>query len=107
MGYLIHEVIQMARRRSRNSLVVPEAGQSLDAFKVQVMQKAGYAVNPEQPNNVKFDVARSLGIPLTPGNNGQLTTEDAGKIGGQIGGTMVRELIRMAQQKLADNYSKL
>lgn len=90
----------MARRRSRNALVVPEAGRSLDQFKASVMQKEGYPVNPMEPNNVKFEVARTLGIPLSPGNNGQLTTEDAGKIGGQIGGKMVREMIRMAQQQL-------
>ncbi|GAA3404421.1 alpha/beta-type small acid-soluble spore protein [Paenibacillus hodogayensis] len=97
----------MARRRSRRSLVVPGAGQSLDSFKATVMQQAGYAVNPAEPNNVKFEVARSMGISLTPGNNGQLTTEEAGKIGGEIGGTMVREMIRMAQQQLADNYNRI
>ncbi|MEF3301548.1 alpha/beta-type small acid-soluble spore protein [Paenibacillus sp. GYB003] len=96
----------MARRRGRNSLVVPGAGPGLDSLKVAVMQKEGYAVNPAQPDNVKFEVARTLGIPLSPGNNGQLKTEDAGKIGGQIGGRMVREMIRMAQQQLVDKQSR-
>lgn len=97
----------MARRRSRNTPVVPGAGRSLDSFKAAVMQQQGYAVNPAEPNDVKFAVAKSLGIPLSPGNNGQLTTEQAGKIGGQIGGTMVREMIRMAQQQLAERSSTL
>jgi hypothetical protein len=92
----------MARRRSRNTPVVPGAGRSLDSFKAAVMQKEGYTVNHAEPNSVKFEVAKSLGIPLSPGNNGQLTTEEAGKIGGQIGGAMVREMIRMAQQQLAN-----
>ncbi|PYI55812.1 alpha/beta-type small acid-soluble spore protein [Paenibacillus flagellatus] len=96
----------MARRRSGRSLVVPEAGRSLDQFKASVMQREGYKVNPAEPNNVKFEVAKSLGIPLSPGNNGQLKTEDAGKIGGQIGGAMVREMIRMAQQQLANRGNK-
>lgn len=90
----------MARRRSRRTPIVPEAGKSLDAFKVAVMKQEGYAVSPEQPDNVKFEVARTLGIPLTSGDNGQLTTEDAGKIGGQIGGAMVREMIKMAREQL-------
>ncbi|MBD2865223.1 alpha/beta-type small acid-soluble spore protein [Paenibacillus oceani] len=90
----------MARRRSRRTPIVPEAGKSLDAFKVAVMKQEGYAVSPEQPDHVKFEVARTLGIPLTSGDNGQLTTEDAGKIGGQIGGAMVREMIKMAREQL-------
>lgn len=93
----------MARRRSRRAPIVPGAGRSLDSFKAAVMKQEGFSVNPAQPNEVKYEVAKSLGIPLSPGNNGQLTTEDAGKIGGQIGGAMVREMIRMAQQQLAEN----
>jgi small acid-soluble spore protein D (minor alpha/beta-type SASP) len=92
----------MARRRSRSRLVVPEAANELERFKAYVMQKEGYRVNPDQPENVKYEVARTLGVPLQPGYNGQLKTEDAGRIGGQIGGSMVRELIRIAQQKLAE-----
>ncbi|MDF2725087.1 MAG: alpha/beta hydrolase [Paenibacillus sp.] len=91
----------MARRRNRNRLVVPEAANELEQFKSYVMQKEGYNVDPQHPENVKFEVARSLGVPLQPGYNGHLKTEDAGRIGGQIGGSMVREMIRMAQQKLA------
>lgn len=87
----------MARRRN-NRLVVPNAGRALDQFKADVMRREGFeAARPEQ---VKFEVARSLGIPLDPRYNGQLQTEDAGRIGGQIGGAMVRELVRMAQQSL-------
>ncbi|TVY00296.1 alpha/beta-type small acid-soluble spore protein [Paenibacillus cremeus] len=89
----------MARRRRP---MVPGAGHALDQFKAEVMRKEGYAVNPNQPDSVKYEVARTLGVPLqAPGNNGQLTTEQAGKVGGQIGGSMVREMIRMAQEKLA------
>jgi small acid-soluble spore protein D (minor alpha/beta-type SASP) len=91
----------MARRRSRRVLV-PGAEQSLEQFKVQVMKDKGYDVNPEQPNAVKYEVAHTLGIPLSRGYNGHIQAEDAGKIGGPIGGAMVREMVRMAQQKLAD-----
>jgi len=98
----------MARSRSRRTPVVPEAKRSLDQFKAAVMQRQGYAVNPAEPNNVKYEVARSLGIQLSaPGMNGQLKTEDAGKIGGQIGGAMVREMIRMAQQQLAETDNRM
>lgn len=90
----------MARRRSRRP-VVPGAGHSLDVFKAQVMKKEGYNVNVQEPENVKYEVARTLGIPLQRGYNGQLSTESAGKIGGQIGGAMVREMIRLAEQNLA------
>jgi small acid-soluble spore protein D (minor alpha/beta-type SASP) len=42
-----------------------------------------------------------MGVPLQQGNNGKLTTVEAGKVGGKIGGSMVREMIRMAQEKLS------
>lgn len=88
----------MARKRRA---VVPGAERALDRLKAEVMREQGYAVNPEHPENVKYEVARNLGIPLKQGYNGNLSTEMAGKVGGQIGGKMVREMIRMAQQQLA------
>jgi hypothetical protein len=75
----------------------------LDAFKAEVMKKQGYSVDPNQPDQVKYEVAKSLGVPLTQGDNGHLTTESVGKVGGQIGGAMVREMVRMAQEQLAKN----
>jgi hypothetical protein len=92
-------------RRSRRRPVVPDAGRSLDAFKAQVMRREGYAVDPQNPDSVKYEVARTLGVPLKPGYNGQLTTEDAGRVGGQIGGSMVREMIRLAQQNLVNRQN--
>ncbi|BBH22791.1 hypothetical protein Back11_41360 [Paenibacillus baekrokdamisoli] len=89
-------------RRGRRRLIVPGAEAQMSAFKADVMRREGYAVNSNRPDDVKYEVAKSLGIPLEPGFNGDLTTESAGKIGGQIGGAMVKELIRMAQQKLVD-----
>jgi hypothetical protein len=65
------------------------------------MRNEGY--NVTRPEEVKYEVARSLGIPLNPVYNGGLQTEDAGKIGGQIGGRMVREMVRMAQRHLAES----
>lgn len=91
----------MARRRNRK-YVVPGAEQGMQAFKAEVMKSEGYAVNPNRPDDVKFEVARNLGISLKPDENGGLTTESAGLIGGKIGGAMVREMIRLAQQKLAE-----
>jgi small acid-soluble spore protein D (minor alpha/beta-type SASP) len=93
-------MIPMARR-SRRRPVVPGAGQGLDQLKAEVMRREGYVTNPARPDMVKYEVARTLGIPLRPEGNQNLTTEQAGKIGGQIGGSMVREMIRMAQEQLA------
>jgi small acid-soluble spore protein D (minor alpha/beta-type SASP) len=88
-------------RRSSKRLVVPEAEQGLNAFKAVVMQREGYLVNPKKPDDVKYEVAKRLGIPLKPSDNGVLTTESAGKIGGRIGGAMVREMVRLAKEQLA------
>jgi len=88
----------MARRR--RTPIVPEARQQMDRFQTQVMRDAGLDVNPDKPESVKYEVARTLGIDLKPGYNGKLSTEDAGKVGGRIGGTMVKEMIRLAQEQL-------
>ena len=48
----------------------------------------------------KFEVASELGIPLRRGDNGDLTTREAGRIGGIIGGRMVKVLIRQAEEAL-------
>ncbi|GAE06211.1 small, acid-soluble spore protein, alpha/beta type [Paenibacillus sp. JCM 10914] len=73
----------------------------MEQFMVQVMQNEGYAVDPNRQQDLKYEVAKSLGVPLTPGDNSDLTTGQAGKIGGAIGGSMVREMVRLAQESLS------
>ena len=90
----------MARRNRKYA--VPGAEQGMQRFKAEVMRREGYEVNPSRPDDVKYEVAKELGIPLQQGSNRDLTTEEAGHIGGAIGGSMVREMIRLAQQQLAD-----
>ncbi|WP_150271422.1 alpha/beta-type small acid-soluble spore protein [Paenibacillus tepidiphilus] len=87
--------------RKRRKYAVSGAEQGMQDFKAAVMKNEGYAVDPGRPDDVKYEVARELGIPLERGYNGSLDTESAGQVGGKIGGTMVRELIRMAQEQLA------
>ena len=72
----------------------------MNAFKAEVMSREGFKVDPARPDDVKYEVAQSLGVPLKPGDNGELSTESAGHVGGRIGGAMVREMIRLAQEKL-------
>ncbi len=47
-------------------------------------------------NNLKFEVAREIGVDLKQGYNGNLTSAQAG----QIGGNMVRKLIEKGEQSL-------
>lgn len=89
----------MGRKRKRRPLV-PEAREALDMLKVDVMSKQGYSVSNENPDAVKFEVAKEAHIPLQPGYNGRLTSRQAGKVGGPIGGNMVKELVKMAQERL-------
>ncbi|SEU28253.1 alpha/beta-type small acid-soluble spore protein [Paenibacillus sp. NFR01] len=90
----------MSRRNRRYA--VPGTAAAMQTFKAEVMKQEGYDVDPAHPDAVKYEVAKELGVPLQPGNNGRLTTEEAGQIGGKIGGSMVREMIRLAQEQLAD-----
>ena len=55
--------------RSSNRAAVPEAKGALDKF--------------------KYEVANELGVPLTDGYNGDLTSRQAGSVGGQ----MVKKMI--------------
>lgn len=93
-------------RRSRNRYVVPEARAGMQHLKAEVMRREGYAVDPGNPGAVKYEVAQRLGVPLKHGDNGEITASSAGKIGGQIGGAMVREMVRMARHTLAQRAGR-
>ena len=62
---------------SNNQKVVPEAREALNKF--------------------KYEVASEVGVNLKQGYNGDLTSRDAGKIGGQ----MVKKLIETAERQMA------
>ncbi|MED4403637.1 alpha/beta-type small acid-soluble spore protein [Metabacillus fastidiosus] len=80
----------MARR---NRLLVPEAREAVDQLKANIANVANH-------EDAKFEIAKETGIPLQKGYNGTLTAKEAGKIGGSLGGNMVKEMIRIAQEKL-------
>lgn len=77
----------------KNKILVPESRKALDALKARV-------VNASRPEDAKFEAAEEVGVPLTKGYNGNLTSHQNGKVGGRIGGSMVKELVRMAQENL-------
>lgn len=83
-------------RRNRNKLLVPEAREGLDQLKAKV-------TGTNDPNQAKFEIAKEIGVPLNEEYNGKLTSEQAGKVGGRLGGNMVKELVRMAQENLNKN----
>jgi hypothetical protein len=62
---------------ARNRKVVPEAQYALD--------------------KMKYETAAEVGVNLKQGYNGDLTSRDAGK----IGGNMVKKMIEMAERQLS------
>ncbi|MBB4826262.1 hypothetical protein HNO89_003521 [Sporosarcina luteola] len=86
---------------NRSKILVAEARRELDQMKIDVLKQIGYNVDVSQPESAKYEIAKELGIPLSETDNGDLTARQAGKIGGPIGGNMVKEMIRLAQQQLA------
>ncbi|MCM3730797.1 alpha/beta-type small acid-soluble spore protein [Fictibacillus nanhaiensis] len=88
----------MARRKRQP--IVPEAREGLDKLKAKVMREAGYNVSEKSPDDVKYEVAKDMGVSLEKGYNGKITSKDAGRVGGQIGGRMVKELIQQAKANL-------
>lgn len=82
--------------RNRNKILIPEARAGLDQLKARV-------AGTNDPDKAKFEAAREVGVPLEEGYNGRLTSVQAGKVGGRLGGSMVKELVRMAQENLGKN----
>ncbi|MBQ4266038.1 MAG: alpha/beta-type small acid-soluble spore protein [Clostridia bacterium] len=67
----------MASNSSSNQVSVPQARAALD--------------------NMKYEIARELGVNLKQGYNGDLTSREAG----YVGGYMVKRLIQQAEQQMA------
>lgn len=86
-------------RRNRNRLLVPEARSALDRLKADVMD----AASAEQ---AKYESARQQNVPLAEGDNGELTARQAGKVGGPIGGQMVKKLIALAQMQMMNEQNQ-
>lgn len=77
----------------KNKLLFPEARREVDQLKANIAKI-------KEPENAKFETAKELGIPLKNGYNGNLSSHQAGKIGGKLGGNMVREMVKLAEQSL-------
>jgi hypothetical protein len=57
-----------------------------------------------EPSPAKM-VADKLNIPYNEaGGNGNMTTHDAGKIGGHLGGPMVRKMVNLAREEIARGH---
>lgn len=63
---------------SRNSMSVPEAKSAMDRF--------------------KYEVANEIGVPLTDGYNGNLTS----KQNGSVGGMMVKKMIEAQERQMSN-----
>ena len=79
----------------------PPGGQNNRRLKreVKTMSNSKSSINvPESKSamdNMKFEVARELGVNLTKGYNGNLSSKDAG----HIGGNMVRKMVEDYQRQ--------
>ena len=67
--------------RNNNKVVVPQARAAMDKF--------------------KMEAANEVGVQLKEGYNGDITSRQAGSIGGQ----MVKKMIEKAEQDLANGQS--
>ena len=67
----------MTNGQSSKQATVPEARAALD--------------------NMKYEIARELGINLKQGDNGDLTARE----NGYVGGYMVKKMIKQAEQQMA------
>jgi len=51
-------------------------------------------------DNMKYEIARELGVNLKQGYNGDLTSREAG----YVGGYMVKRLVEQAEKQMAGQY---
>ena len=66
-------------------------------------QKSGSQMVPEARgalNNMKFEIARELGVNLKQGYNGDLSSRE----NGYVGGYMVKRLIEQAEKSMANQH---
>lgn len=63
--------------RSRNKVEVPEAKDAMDRF--------------------KMEIANEIGVPLSNGYNGNLTSYQNGSVGGE----MVRQMIKAQEERMS------
>lgn len=93
----------MSRRRKRRPLVA-NARNGLDQLQTKLIsQDLGRSfANKEE---AKLELAKELGVPLKPESNRELRSVDAGKVGGAMGGRMVKELVAMSLKSLQKNNS--
>ncbi|WP_302328399.1 alpha/beta-type small acid-soluble spore protein [Salirhabdus salicampi] len=80
---------------SKHRILVPEAREEVNQLKAKV-------AHTTDPNEAKYEIAKEHGIHLRRGYNGDLKAKDAGKVGGNIGGSMVREFVEIAKQNLTN-----
>lgn len=66
------------------------------------MEEKGFTSDQGRDQPLEEEVAGRLGIPLGKVDDGELTTRQAGKVGGAMGGPLVRKLIEIAQQQLVE-----
>jgi hypothetical protein len=110
----LQEVLIMPRYSRTNRILVSDARRQLDQFKYEIADELAYfepgAERTPQDytralDRLKFEIAGELGIPLQDGYNGELTSRQAGaiggRIGGPIGGNMVRRVIAVAEEELS------
>lgn len=69
----------MTNSNSSNKMSVPEAKGAMDRF--------------------KMEVASEIGVPLKQGYNGDLTSKQAGSIGGE----MVRKMVQKYEESMSSN----
>jgi hypothetical protein len=55
-----------------------------------------YVVNKANLDTLKWETAKEIGSPLKQGYNGDITSREAGHVGGQ----MVRKMIQYAEQNM-------
>ncbi|WAH38526.1 alpha/beta-type small acid-soluble spore protein [Alicyclobacillus dauci] len=88
----------MSDNREQRDNLVPTIGPN---GQLRVVEGMNYA---QRKSPAKM-VADKLNVPYNEdGDNGNLTTREAGKIGGHIGGPMVRKLVYLAREEMAKQH---
>ena len=91
----LSDIARAARRKiGLNRLEAKTASNSNGTNRINVPQAK------DALDNMKYEIARELGVNLKQGYNGDLTSREAG----YVGGYMVKRLIEQAESQMAGQY---
>jgi len=94
------KIVRHSARRAAQNRAEPIGGENNMASNSNGTNRINVPQAKDALDNMKYEIARELGVNLKQGYNGDLTSREAG----YVGGYMVKRLIEQAESQMAGQY---